>query len=74
MSKATISQIEQELEAFAPEDRARLGDDFVSYLRRLREIRRELDLAERDVAAGRVVSLADLDSAIRELRRQYAGV
>lgn len=71
--RGLIGDIEEELAAFPPEERERLGGDLVAYLRRLRAIRAELDLAERDVAAGRVATLADLDRVIGELRRQNAG-
>jgi hypothetical protein len=73
MSRALIREIEEELATFPPDEQRRLGADVVSYLQRLREIRRELDKAERSVAAGRVSTLADLDQVIGELRRQHDG-
>ncbi len=62
-----------ELETFSPEEQTRLGNDFVAYLRRLRDLRLELAKGERDIAEGKVGNLADLDSAIAALRRQHAG-
>jgi hypothetical protein len=50
-------------------DERQLDEDAAAYLRRLQEIRHELDKAERDIAAGRVATLADLDEIIREIRR-----
>jgi predicted transcriptional regulator len=73
MKTAAISCIEEALQAFPPEEQEQLGQDFVSYLKRLKALEEALAVGMRDYAEGRFVTLEELEQSLDELRRQYAG-